>query len=62
MVGPFGLEVAGDVISGLNVEIIEGYVDTLINVEVSSSSSFQDIQTQVFPTPSAFRLKCINED
>ena len=45
MVGPFGSEVAGDVISGRNVKTIEGYV--VVNFEVTSSSNFlvQDIQT-----------------
>ena len=45
VVGPFGPEVANDVISGRNAKTFEGY-NYVVNVEVtSSSSSFQDIQT-----------------
>ena len=43
MVGPIGPEVAGDVISSGNVNTIEDNV--VLTFEVTSSSSFQDIQT-----------------
>ena len=41
MVGPFGKEVAGDVIYGENVKTIEGYAGG--HFGVISFSSFQDI-------------------
>ena len=31
----------------------------VVNLEITSSGGFQDIQTQASPTPSAFRLKNI---
>ena len=43
MEGQFGEEVAGDVISGENVRTSEEYVDVVVNFEVTSLSSFQDI-------------------
>ena len=39
-------EVAGDVISGVNVKTIEGYA--LLNVEAASISSFRENQNQPF--------------
>ena len=58
MEGPFGSEAAGGVILSLNVKTIEGYV--VVNLEVSSTS-LQDIQISVMPTPSAFHLKYITK-
>ena len=60
MVGPFGLEVAGDVISSRNVKTIEYYV--AFNFEVSRSCSFQDIQTWALPVPLGVLLKIYYED
>ena len=39
-------EVAGDVISGENVKTIEGF--TVLNIEVASSSRFQNIKNKSF--------------
>ena len=40
MVGPFGPEVAGAVVSGGNIKTIESN-DVVVNFEVGSSSSFR---------------------
>ena len=57
MVGIFGQEVAGDVISSQNVKTIEGYV--VVNFEVTSCSSFQNIQTSAFCIKNGRRLNIL---
>ena len=59
MVGPLRPNVAGDVALGRNVKIIESYV--VLNLEITSSSSFQDIQIKALPTPLEFHLKYITK-
>ena len=44
-------EVAGDVISGENVQTVEGY--SVLNLEVASFSSVRDIQRSHFVTTAA---------
>ena len=45
------MEVAGDLISGKNVKIIEGYV--VLNFEVAISSGFRDMHKHHFMTAAA---------
>ena len=46
------MELAGDVISGENVKIVEGYV--VLNFEAASVSSFRANQNQPF-------VKCVDD-